>query len=143
MRPDCRRIQPNKRTGGGVGGYHALQVYEITGQVHPDHTDLYFGTQDNDLWASGDNGVTWPKHVPAEGFYIQMPHDSATDSGQTITATRCAGCRNFNSSAHRIHRNSLINVERALIFQVVGCLSFIVAGIMATNTSIEDKKNMI
>jgi hypothetical protein len=87
-------------TGGGVGGYHALQMYQITGQVHPDHTDLYFGTQDNDLWASGDNGATWPNHVRAEGFYIQVPHNSATDSGQTITGTACAGCSNFNYSAH-------------------------------------------
>lgn len=87
-------------TGGGVSGYHALQVYEITGQVHPEHTDLYFGTQDNDLWASGDNGVKWTSHVASEGFYIQMPHSSDTDSGQAITATTCAGCRNFISSAH-------------------------------------------
>ena len=87
-------------TGSGVGGYHALQAYEITGQVHPDHTDLYLGTQDNDLWASGDNGATWPNRIGAEGFYIQMPHNSATDSGQTITATACADCGNFKSGAH-------------------------------------------
>jgi hypothetical protein len=89
-----------KITGNGTGGYHALQVYEMNGEVHPDHTDLYFGTQDNDLWASGDNGATWPNNVHWEGFYIQTPHDSPTDSGQTITFVACSGCSNRKSAAH-------------------------------------------
>src|SRR5437016_747233 len=50
-------------TGGGAGGLNALQIYEVTGQVHPGpppaQTDLYFGTQDNSLWASSDGGATW------------------------------------------------------------------------------------
>ena len=91
-------------TGSGVGGYHALQIYEMNGQVHPDHTDLYFGTQDNDLWASGDNGVTWPTNVNWEGWFIQMPHNSPTDSSQTITITNCCfgspGPLNSQSGAH-------------------------------------------
>ena len=87
-------------TGNGTGGYHALQVYEMNGEVHPSHTDLYFGTQDNNLWASGDNGATWPNFFQFEGFYIQTPHDSPTDSGQTITFVACSGCGNFKSGAH-------------------------------------------
>jgi hypothetical protein len=86
--------------GNGSGGYHALQVYEMNGQVHPGHTDLYFGTQDNCLWASGDNGGTWPNNVCWEGFFIQTTHDSPTDSGQTITFTACSGCSNLVSGAH-------------------------------------------
>jgi len=86
--------------GNGPGGYHALQVYEMNGQVHPGHTDLYFGTQDNNLWASGDNGATWPNFVNWEGFYIQTLHDSPADSGQTITFVACSGCGNFQSGAH-------------------------------------------
>jgi len=87
-------------TGNGTGGYHALQVYEMNGEVHPGHTDLYFGTQDNNLWASGDNGATWPNFFQFEGFYIQTPHGSPTDSGQTITFVACSGCGNFKSAAH-------------------------------------------
>jgi hypothetical protein len=86
--------------GNGPGGYNALQVYEMNGQVHPGHTDLYFGTQDNNLWASGDNGATWPNFVNWEGFYIQTLHGSPTDSGQTINFVTCSGCSNRKSAAH-------------------------------------------
>ena len=88
-------------TGGSGSGYGALQVYEATDQVHPsDHTDLYFGTQDNDIWASGDNGLTWPNRRRFEGFFLQIPHSSPNDSGQTLTGVACSGCSNFQSAAH-------------------------------------------
>ncbi|HKD78233.1 MAG TPA: sialidase family protein [Candidatus Angelobacter sp.] len=87
-------------TGAGAGGYNALQLYEVDGQVHPDHTDLYMGTQDNDIWASGDDGATWPANICCEGFFFQVPHSSANDSGQTVTGVACAGCSNFDTAAH-------------------------------------------
>jgi uncharacterized repeat protein (TIGR01451 family) len=87
-------------TGGGNKGFNALQVYEITGQVHPNHTDLYFGTQDNDIWASGDNGVTWPGHGCCEGFFLQMKHNTPSDVGQKITGVACGACFDFLWDAH-------------------------------------------
>jgi len=93
-------------TGGGgcyalTGGcYTALQIYEVSGQVHPDHTDLYFGTQDNNLWASGDNGASWPSTICCEGFFIQTPHDSPTDANQTVTFVACSACFNARTQAH-------------------------------------------
>ncbi len=33
---------------------------------------LYFSTQDNGLWASGDRGVNWPNSDCAEGFHIEV-----------------------------------------------------------------------
>jgi hypothetical protein len=87
-------------TGSGVGGYHALQIYEMNGQVHPDHTDLYFGTQDNEMWASGDNGITWPTNVNWEGWFIQMPHNSATHTGETIAYVDAGPALNSKSSEH-------------------------------------------
>jgi len=86
-------------TGNGAGGYHALQIYEMNGEVHPGSTDLYIGTQDNSLWASPDNGSTWENPVCCEGFYIQNLHDSPSDSGQTITFVACSGCSNQESDA--------------------------------------------
>ncbi len=86
-------------TGGGANGYNALQIYEVTGQVHPAGTDLYFGTQDNDIWASSDNGVTWPNNKCCEGFFFQIPHATATSAGQTITGVVCGGCYTFAGSA--------------------------------------------
>lgn len=87
-------------SGSGNGGFNALQVYEVNGQVHPDHTDLYFGTQDNDSWASKDNGATWSAAVCCEGFYFQTPHSAATDVGQTVSFVTCAGCFNVRSPSH-------------------------------------------
>jgi len=87
-------------TGANGNGFNALQVYEATGQVHPDHTDLYFGTQDNDIWGSGDNGGTWPGNIRFEGFFLQVPRTSASDSNQTVTGVACSACNNFKSSAH-------------------------------------------
>jgi uncharacterized repeat protein (TIGR01451 family) len=87
-------------TGGGNKGYNGLQIYEIAGQVHPDHTDLYFGTQDNDLWASGDNGLTWPRNGCCEGFFLQMKHSTPSDAGQKINFVACGACFNYQWDAH-------------------------------------------
>jgi len=87
-------------TGAGSSGYNALQLYEVDGQVHPSHTDLYMGTQDNDIWASGDNGATWTTDICCEGFFFQVPHSSPSDSGQTVTGVVCFGCSNFQTTAH-------------------------------------------
>lgn len=87
-------------TGAGNGGYNALQLYEIDGQVHPGHTDVYMGTQDNDIWASGDDGATWGTEICCEGFFFQVSHSSASDAGQNVTGVACFGCSNFLTSAH-------------------------------------------
>lgn len=87
-------------TGGGVNGFNALQIYEVTGQVHPDHTDLYFGSHDNDLWASPDSGATWPNRIHFEGGFLQIPHTSPTHEGQIITGFNCGDCINFWAPAH-------------------------------------------
>ncbi len=87
-------------TGTGNSGYNALQLYEVGGQVHPSHTDLYMGTQDNDIWASGDNGVTWATDICCEGFFFQVSHSSPSDAGQTVTGVDCFGCGNFETTAH-------------------------------------------
>jgi hypothetical protein len=103
-------------TGGGTGGYNALQIYEVTGQIHPDHVDEYFGTQDNNLWGSGDNGTTWPNSVSAEGFHIQVMRSSPSHTGQIVTGTKCpppprrppplarpVKCGSFKSEAHFVN----------------------------------------
>jgi hypothetical protein len=87
-------------TGAGNGGYNALQLYEVDGQVHPGHTDVYMGTQDNDIWASGDDGATWGTEICCEGFFFQVSHSSASDAGQNVTGVSCFGCSNFLTSAH-------------------------------------------
>jgi uncharacterized repeat protein (TIGR01451 family) len=81
-------------------GLGALQIYDLAGTVHPSsHTDLYIGTQDNQLWASGDNGTTWPNDVASEGFFLEAPH-SAAGHGQTVVGQRCAPCSTFVATDH-------------------------------------------
>jgi len=59
----------------GLTGLNALQLYEVKGQLDLDRTSLYFGTQDNWLWASGDGGFNWAcnDECGGEGFFIHTP----------------------------------------------------------------------
>lgn len=86
-------------SGTSNGNYNALQIYQVTGQIHPTGTDLYLGTQDNDIWASGNNGSSWPNQICCEGFNMHIPAQSPSGSGQTLTGTACSGCNNFKSGA--------------------------------------------
>jgi len=66
---------------GAVSGYRALQIYIVEGQHKYDgttfeNTDLYFGTQDNGLYSSKDNGITWDKLSGApEGSIINVERE--------------------------------------------------------------------
>jgi hypothetical protein len=67
-------------SGRSDNGFNALQIYQVTGQAHLDHTDLYFGTQDNEFWASFDSGATWPNDLAGEGLRIQVPYSGQDDA---------------------------------------------------------------
>jgi hypothetical protein len=85
-------------TGGGYGGYDALQVSEIDGQYvagPSPHLDLYFGTQDNSIWESGDGGQTWPQNVCCEGRYMRLGVQSSPDQELRVTGSACGPCSNF------------------------------------------------
>ena len=84
-------------TGGVRGGYNALQITEVIGQEH--HlgglADLYFGTQDNNIWASPDFGRTWPGSLCCEGFFLDVPREPLPEEEIRVTGVACAGCVNF------------------------------------------------
>ena len=84
-------------TGSGYHGYAALQITEVTGQKQEtgDKSDLYFATQDNHIWASPDQGSTWPKSVSGEGFYLNIPRQYLSDKDTRITGVGCGACNNF------------------------------------------------
>ncbi len=79
--------------GSGPGKINALQIYEVTGQSirHKAH-HLYFGTQDNKLWASKDNGLTWPSSTCCEGWAIEMDGEVAKESEARVTFETCGSC---------------------------------------------------
>lgn len=87
-------------SGSDNGGFNALQVYEVNGQLHPDHTDLWFGTQDNSIYGSSDNGATWPNNDCCEGFGFQAPRTAPSDDGQRLTYVTCGPCSNRKSGIH-------------------------------------------
>ncbi|OLD37498.1 MAG: hypothetical protein AUI57_10675 [Candidatus Rokubacteria bacterium 13_1_40CM_2_68_8] len=85
-------------TGAGDKGYWALQITEVTGQLHSGGTgsaDLYFGTQDNNLWASPDLGATWPASLCCEGFFLSIWHDILPAAQTKVTGVWCGPCGNF------------------------------------------------
>jgi photosystem II stability/assembly factor-like uncharacterized protein len=86
-------------TGAGSNGYNALQMTEVTGESinSPAHLDLYYGTQDNLVVASGDGGVTWPVNRCCEGFYLRTERTSANGSDSKVSGVTCSGCGNFLS----------------------------------------------
>ncbi|HEV7241848.1 MAG TPA: hypothetical protein VGQ36_21635 [Thermoanaerobaculia bacterium] len=87
--------------GGGRDGYNALQITEVKGQLITKTltTDLYFGTQDNNLWAINVWGNVWDSHG-AEGFFIEAERRVPTQAESKITYTACGGCRNWVSGRH-------------------------------------------
>jgi photosystem II stability/assembly factor-like uncharacterized protein len=90
-------------TGGGKGGFNALQITEVTGQEvsgSSPHLDLYYGTQDNNNVASADGGSTWPTQMCCEGFFIRTAPSSVDHAGTKVTGVTCVGCVNFMTGPH-------------------------------------------
>ena len=64
------------RTGTASNRYDALQVYDVKVVLSSNslaQNDVYFGTQDNDLFASSDSASTWPGLAVPEGGRFQGP----------------------------------------------------------------------
>jgi len=78
-----------KLTGGGFGGFTALQINEITGQTvtgTKPHLDLYYSTQDNDIKASSNGGQTWDAgDGGGEGRHIRTVPTSVDHQGTRVT----------------------------------------------------------
>ena len=88
-------------TGGGTGGYNALQITEVKGQWidNISRFDLYFGTQDNNNLSSGDMGGTWPHVICCEGFFFEMQNHVAAETDSEVNFTSCGPCSNLHSGA--------------------------------------------
>lgn len=86
-------------TGGGVNGYNALQITEVTGQLHSadNKSDLYYATQDNNISSSPDGGTTWPpaNTFCCEGFFLNIPRKNLPAAETKFTGVDCGACFNF------------------------------------------------
>ncbi|HYE27747.1 MAG TPA: hypothetical protein VEA61_05885 [Allosphingosinicella sp.] len=96
---------------------NSLQITDLAGTNirRPDgaliSTSLYFGTQDNNLWASPDGGRTWPRFDDTEGYDLEVRHDARP--GEPITI----GYVEFNSGelfadANFVNQRLVPNVDQ-------------------------------
>ena len=78
-------------------GMNSLQITDLAGTnvVRPDgariSTSLYFGTQDNWLWASPDGGKTWPEGDGGEGFDLEVRHEARPGEPVTVGYVEIGG----------------------------------------------------
>ena len=84
-------------SGGGHNGYNALQITEVKGQwiTNLSRYDLYFGTQDNNLWTSKDVGSNWINTICCEGFFIELQHRVASAADSKTTFVACYSCSDW------------------------------------------------
>lgn len=76
--------------GAGKAGYNALQVTEVLGQEHTGPgADLYFGTQDNSIWASPDLGNSNTPANAGEGARFSLPRDFYPANQTQFTGKAC------------------------------------------------------
>lgn len=70
-----------------------LSIYDLAGTILPGHTDLYFGTQDNWIWASPDGGASWAAlSGAAEGWWLQAPRTATAHGQARVTFHNCSPC---------------------------------------------------
>jgi photosystem II stability/assembly factor-like uncharacterized protein len=82
--------------GSGAAGYDALQIYDVIGQINQQggFTNLYFGTQDNHVWANNDAKTSgWIDLGGNEGLGLQSPV-SAAPIDPTFLGVTGAFCSN-------------------------------------------------
>jgi photosystem II stability/assembly factor-like uncharacterized protein len=90
--------------GNDAAGFHALQIYDVAGQLNRSvgpngkitliNTDLYIATQDNHAQFSPDGGVTWQDVAANDEYYLQSPLFTVTGDPDRSGATfvECAPC---------------------------------------------------
>jgi len=89
--------------GNGLDGFAALQINEVTGSkvlssdLSYTATDLYFATQDNSIWASQDDGLSWPRFITHEGISIEVRSASVERASANVTGWRCCAGQHFNA----------------------------------------------
>lgn len=102
-----------KLTGGGFGGLTALQISDITGQSvsgSQPHLDLYFATQDNDLWASPDGGHSWPGDIAGDGRFLAVDPTSVDHQGSSgVTGLVTSIPSTFITDAHFANQRGFPN----------------------------------
>ena len=74
--------------GGREGGYNAMQINEVKGQIDGQRTDLYLGTRDNGIMAWTPSGTSI-RSFASEGHFIEVEREvQAGDCNLTFEVGR-------------------------------------------------------
>ncbi len=107
--------------GGSRNGFQGLQITEIKGMYISSRReyDMYFGTQDNDLFASENRGRNWIANVCCEGFFLEHARQVDEETDALVGSTYCGPCS--NSISRRLFRDRRIietpRIPRTNIFR--------------------------
>jgi hypothetical protein len=75
---------------GAEKGLDAVEINEVAGDPRSTTSrDLYFSTQDNNFWASTNDGASWPTDFCCEGASIQVPANANPGVGRPVTFNDC------------------------------------------------------
>jgi photosystem II stability/assembly factor-like uncharacterized protein len=102
-------------TGSGLDSYQITSLAGTNVDGPTPHTSLYFATQDNGLWSSPDGGQSWPASDCAEGFRMEAPPHSATNTGITVAYGKvgCGPSGNMFSDADFANQRAIPDVDTA------------------------------
>ena len=110
-----------KWIGGGKDGLNALQITEVTAQKNyvQNKEYVYFGTQDNYVWASEDGGNTYTKATGGEGFSIQTKRHALVNEGNKMSFVTCGDCSIRVSEQYFNGEVAFTNVSNVLTDPVI------------------------
>ena len=108
--------QHGRRAALSGSGLNSYLITDVAGtNVVPGGGDssLYFSTQDNQIWASFDDGSTWPNSDCAEGFFIQVRKDAdiSTDATVAYGKVGCGPSSSMFSDANLVNQRAVPDVD--------------------------------
>lgn len=91
-------------------GLHGLQATANAGSSYAGHTDLYFSTQDNGIWNTGDGGSTWGEQGP--DVYGVFADQNGPPS--QVVYKECCWTVNNAPAAHLLTNNESMTSESTM-----------------------------
>ena len=115
FRPTTPAATAWERAGTGATGLNSFQITDVSGTRVGSNTSIYYATQDNGIWASPDGGTTWPTADCAEGFFIQVRNQAATNADVTVAYGKigCGPSACMFSDANLLNQRAVPDVDMA------------------------------
>jgi hypothetical protein len=116
FKPTNREATTWTRAALSGSGLNSYLITDVAGtNINPGGGDssLYFSTQDNAIWASSDDGVTWPNNDCAEGFFIQVRNDADLSTDVTVAYGKvgCDPSPSMFSDANLLNQRAVPDID--------------------------------